>query len=400
MKLNLAVIFGGKSVEHEISILSAQQAIAAVDKEKYHVIPIYLSKDGLFYTGSTLLDLESFRGLDKLIRNSQQVFFANDKDGNCQLLALAPSLFAKKILARVDVVLPITHGTNGEDGTLQGLLEMLNVPYVGSDVLSSGITFDKVATKMVLTSSNVPMLPYVWFYSSEWLTKQEKILQKIEKNLNYPLIVKPSSLGSSVGVSAVNNKNELEDAIDLAVSLSSRVLIEPKIENLREINCSVLGDHEELIASVCEEPIRSKEILSYSDKYLSGTKGKCGCKCSDSEPSGGMESAKRQIPANIPAKTSEFIQELAKKVFYQLGLSGVVRIDFLMDQKDGQIYLCEVNTIPGSLSFYLWQPMGVDFKNLTTKLIDLALKKHREKNNLIVSYNTNILQSAKLGIKS
>ncbi|MFA6409904.1 MAG: D-alanine--D-alanine ligase family protein [Gammaproteobacteria bacterium] len=395
MKLNLAVIFGGKSVEHEISILSAQQAIAAVDKEKYHIIPIYLSKEGLFYTSPTLLNLESFRDLDRLIRNSQQVFLANGKDGNCQLLAAEVGLFSKKILAKVDIVFPITHGTNGEDGTLQGLLEMLNVPYVGSNVVSSGITFDKVATKMALTSLGVPMLPYVWFYSSEWLSEQTKILEKIEKNLKYPLIVKPSSLGSSVGVSAVNNKNELEDAIDLAVSLSSRVLIEPKIENLREINCSVLGDHEEFAASVCEEPIRSKEILSYSDKYLSGAKGK-----TFASKTGGMESAKRQIPANIPVKTSEFIQDLAKKVFYQLDLSGVVRIDFLIDQKDGQIYLCEVNTIPGSLSFYLWQPMGIDFKDLTSRLIELALKKHREKNNLIASYSTNILQSAKLGIKS
>jgi len=400
MKLNIAVIFGGKSVEHEISILSAQQTIAAVDKEKYNVIPIYLSKNGLFYTGSMLLNLDNFRDLDKLILNSQQVFLANDKDGNCQLLPAEPGLFSKKILAKIDVVFPITHGTNGEDGTLQGLLEVLNVPYVGSNVLSSGITFDKVSTKMALASLNVPMLPYVWFYSSEWLTEQVEILDKIEKTLKYPLIVKPSSLGSSVGVSAVNDKGELEDAIDLAVSLSSRVLIEPKIENLREINCSVLGDHEEAAASVCEEPIHSKEILSYSDKYLSGAKGKCGCKCSANKLGGGMESAKRQIPANIPIKTSEFIQELAKKVFYELDLSGVVRIDFLLDQKDGQIYLCEVNTIPGSLSFYLWQPMGIDFKDLNSKLIELALKKYREKNNLIASYNTNILQNAKLGIKS
>jgi len=289
-------------------------------------------------------------------------------------------------------VFPVIHGTYGEDGTIQGVFETMNIPYVGCDVFSSAVTMDKIATKLLLKGIGINMLDYHAFYGEQWINNQDEILAEIKGKFNYPLIVKPVNLGSSVGVTSVNNDEELEDAVDLVVSLSPRVLIEPHITNLKEINCAVLGDRNSNEASVCEEPIRSKDILSYQDKYAGGIKNKFG-KIAGKSSDDGMSGAKRKIPADISSKMSLEIQELAKKAFVALNCNGVVRADFLIDQDDNnKIYLCELNTIPGSLSFYLWEPEGKSFTVLTDRLIELALKRHREMNNLVVSYSDNILK--------
>lgn len=397
MKLNVAVIFGGRSVEHEISVLSALQCIAALDKNKYHVIPVYISKQGQWYTGEKLLVLENYRDLEQLTMQSQKSI-VNQNAGSGKICKESVGIFAKKQIATIDVVFPVMHGTHGEDGSLQGVFETMNVPYVGCDVLASAITMDKVTTKMVLRSIGISVLDDVWFYTHEWVEAKDAVIAKIKAKFNYPLIVKPGNLGSSVGVTAVNNDNELEDAVDLAVSMSQRILVEPKITNLKEVNCAVLGDCESLEVSVCEEPIRAEAILSYQDKYLSGTKNKINATGSRSE---GMSGAKRKIPAEISVAVNAKIQNLAKQAFVALNCNGVVRIDFLIDQNTNEIYLCELNTIPGSLAFYLWEPMGINFTALTERLIALALKRYRENNNLVVSYSTNILKNFKeLGGKS
>jgi D-alanine-D-alanine ligase len=336
------------------------------------------------------LKLDNFRDLTKLLSENSRII-VNQNTGITKFYREPETIFTSRKPINIDIAFPVMHGTYGEDGSLQGLFETMNIPYVGCDVLSSAIGMDKIASKMVLQAQGIKVLDYFWFYSEKWFQKKNELIDSIKKKFAYPLIVKPGNLGSSIGVAAVESDDELEDAIDLATRLSYRVLIEPKITNLKEINCSVLGDHDFAEASVCEEPVRSKEILSYQDKYGGGGKGKLGSGAKNSSRGGGMSGAKRKIPADIPDSLSTKIQEIARKVFVDLNCNGVVRIDFLIDQNTTEIYLCELNTIPGSLSFYLWEPLGKSFGDLTERLIELALKRHRENNNLIVSYSENIL---------
>jgi len=391
MKLNVGVIFGGRSVEHEVSILSALQCINAINKDKYDVVPIYISKQGQWYTGKNLLVLDNYRNLEKLFIESNKIII-NQNSESFSFFLEPKTIFTRRKPISIDVAFPVMHGTYGEDGTLQGLLETMNIPYVGCDVLSSATTMDKVVSKELLRSLGVEVLDDCWFYSESWVQDKDSVLAKIKAKFSYPLIVKPGNLGSSIGVTAANNDQELEDAIDLAVRLSLRVLIEPKVVNLKEINCAVLGDRDFVEVSVCEEPIRSKEILSYKDKYFGGgTKNKLGMKVGQ-VASGGMSDAKRKIPAEISGEMTLKIQEIARKAFIGLNCHGVVRIDFLLDQDTNKIYVCELNTIPGSLAFYLLEPLGINFTSLTERLIELALKRHREANNLTVSYADNILK--------
>lgn len=392
MKLNVMVAFGGRSVEHEISVISAMQCIDALDKSKYQVFTVYIAKDGTWYTGKKLLCIENFKDVEKLISKCQKIFISPNA-GESTIYKSLGGIFGKKELAKIDVIFPVFHGTNGEDGVVQGFFELMNVPYVGCDVLSSAVTMDKVATKLMMRSLSIPVLDDVWFYSSEWMSDKNAVLKNVADKFTYPMIVKPGNLGSSIGVSTVNDDKDLENAIDLAVSMSLRVIVEPKIVNLKEVNCAVLGDHSSSEVSVCEEPIKGGEILSYSDKYL-GSKAK-GVEVN----SQGMSGASRKIPADISSDVSNKIRELAKDVFTKLGCCGVVRIDFLIDQNTDQIYLCELNSIPGSLSFYLWEPSNKSFGTLVDDLIFLAIKRHREKNNLILSYETNILRNFQGGIK-
>ncbi len=388
MKLNVAVVFGGRSVEHEISILSALQCIDAINLSKYNIIPIYISKQGIWYTGNGLFELENYRDLDRLLAKSHRVY-VDQNSGSAKLYSESKIVFVKDKIINVDLVLPVVHGTNGEDGVLQGVFETMSIPYVGCDVLSSAITMDKVITKMLLQNIGVKVLEHIWFYGEKWRSAKDELMTKIKTKFTYPLIVKPGNLGSSIGVTLVSNDTELEDAIDLAVRMSRRVLVEPKVVNLKEVNCAVLGDSDFVEVSVCEEPTRTEEILSYQDKYAGGSKGKLGVKVG--KTAGGMSNAKRKIPAEIPEALANKIQEIARRAFVNLGCSGVVRIDFLIDQTTNEIYVCELNTIPGSLSFYLWEPTGKSFTDLLERLFLLAIKRHRENNNLITSYDRNIL---------
>jgi D-alanine-D-alanine ligase len=389
MTLNVAVIFGGRSVEHEISVISAQQCINVLDKSKYQVVPIYISKEGRWYSGDDFLKIENFRNLEKLLIENQRII-VNQNAGITNFYREPRSIFSRRKPFDIDIAFPVMHGTYGEDGSLQGLFEMMNIPYVGCDVLSSAVAMDKITTKMVLQAQGIKVLDCFWFYSEKWLSARETVISGVKNKFSYPLIVKPGNLGSSIGVTAVNNDTELGDAIDLVIRLSHRVLIEPKVQNLKEINCAVLGDHDFAEVSVCEEPIRSDAILSYQDKYASGAKSKFGAS-GIKTASSGMSSAKRKIPADISSSLSAKIQEISSQVFFNLNCSGVVRIDFLIDQDVNEVYVCEINTIPGSLAFYLWEPLGKSFTVLTERLIELALKRHRENNNLIVSYSENIL---------
>ena len=383
MKINLAVLFGGKSVEHEVSVISAVQAMASIDKEKYNIVPVYMTKGNEFYTGEKLLDINSFKNIPALLKECTECIFVRT-EGKVQLIRHKMKKFGSNVISDIDVAFPIVHGTNVEDGALQGYLHTLDLPYVGCDVLASAIGMDKFTMKILLKDAGFPVLDCVRFSAFE-LDKIDEIMDKAESKFSYPVIVKPINLGSSVGISKADDRDELRKSIEEAFEFSDRILIEPCVVQLKEINCSVAGDTESAEASVCEEPIQAKgdEILSYKTKYVGGGKSGGGSK--------GMATLKRKIPAEITPEQDEFIRKTAVDAFRYLGCNGVCRIDFMIDMATDKVYINEINTIPGSLAFYLWEPKGVKYTQLLERLIQLALKRYREREKIIYSFDTNIL---------
>ncbi len=393
MKTNIAVFFGCMSVEHEVSIISAVQAMHAINKGKYDVTPVYVAKDGKMYTGEELFAVENFRDLDSLLKSVRTVTPVKTENG--VVLRFLERRYAKeKYDIKIDLAFPIVHGTNCEDGTIAGYFEFLGLPYISCDILSAAVGMDKKVFKDVLKNTGVPLLDCICFTSREYALSGEETIKSIEDKFSYPLIVKPVNLGSSVGITKVENKSELIDAVDLAVSFSSRILVEPAVENLREINCSVLGDCDECEASVCEEPVMSDKILSYADKYEGNQKSS-----KQSGGSKGMASLSRKIPAEIPDSTSEKIREYSVKIFKGIGASGVVRIDYLLNDKTGEIYANEINTIPGSLAFYLWEASGLKYTDMIDRLVEIAFKRQRNRENLTYTIDTNILSGVSFGSK-
>ena len=384
MKTNVAFFFGCMSVEHEVSIISAVQAMLAVDTEKYNVIPVYVTKNGEMFTGDSLLKIENYRDLPALLKNVWAVNFVRRGD-KVLMVKDTKGVFAKKSETVIDVAFPVVHGTNCEDGTIQGYLEFLGLPYVGCNVLASAVGMDKAVFKDVLKRHGLPVLDCVTFYSREYAKNPEGIKAEILEKIGLPAIIKPINLGSSVGISKAKNEDELIAAIELAASFADRILVERAIENLREINCSVLGNATDCRASVCEEPFMKDEILSYEDKYLSSGKSK------------GMASLGRKIPADLDEARSNEIRELACKIFKAIDGNGVVRIDFMIDKDTDTVYANEINTIPGSLAFYLWDATGLKYKDLLDEMITLAFKRAREKENITFTIDTNILAGVSFG---
>ena len=394
MKIKLGIFFGGKSVEHEIAVITANQAYSNIDKEKYEIIPIYISKKGILYTGEHLFELEQYRNMDTLLEKCTKVTLINDGE-SVKVIKYPIKKFGDNVVNSIDVAFPIMHGTNGEDGTIQGYLELLGLPYIGCDIVSSAVGMDKIIMKKVMKESGIPVVDYVSFYSTEYIKNEEEIIKEIESKLGFPTIVKPGNLGSSVGIKKAKTKQELEEAIEFAMQFSDRILVEKAVVNLREINCSVMGDATKCSPSVCEEPISTDEILSYTDKYVGGGKTKgTGQK--------GMQSAQRKLPAELSDEKRTEIENLAMKTFKILGASGVSRIDFLMDKDTEKVYVNEINTIPGALSYYLWEACGKSFKDEIDELVDLSLKRQRDKEKTTFSYDQNILalNGKKLGTKS
>ncbi len=385
MKTNLAFMFGGRSVEHEVSVISAQQAMAAANKDKYNIIPIYITKQGDFYTGKDMLNVESFKDIDGLLKKSSRIILVRD-GGKVRMIKYPKPLFGGD-LGTIDVVLPVIHGTNCEDGTLQGYLETLQVPYGGCNVLASALGMDKVVQKKLLKEHGVPVLDCEYFSSKEWFKDSEEIIEKCEK-LGYPLIVKPADLGSSVGIKKAHDRAELKDAVENAANYAEKILVEHAIEHLREVNCAAMGDGDEIILSACEEPF-SKDILTYDIKYKGGSKG----------ASKGMATLARKVPAELEPETEEKIRSCVKRAFKILGFSGVARVDCMIDEDNGEVYVNEPNTIPGSLAFYLWEKVGISFEKVIDELVRIALKRSRERQSLTFTYDTNILQMQGKGTK-
>lgn len=368
-------------MEHEISILSALQAINAFNKDKYDIIPIYISKHGKWFTGSELLEIENYKDMKALEQKVSEVFM-KPIYGDFNLYKPKTGLFSKgvSVVATLDVAIPVLHGTNCEDGIFEGLLETIGLPFAGCNTLSSAVGMDKIMMKMILKSDGVPVVDFIWTTDKAWGHSRDKVIEDIEKALDYPVIVKPANLGSSVGIGRADNREQLIKRIDEAEKFSDRIIIEKCIKNLKEINCSVLGDAEECKASILEEPIKSGEILSYTDKYMGGTKTE----------GRGMAASDKRIPAELPEDVTEKIRQMSIQTFKTLGCHGVSRIDVIIDEDTGDFFVNEINTIPGSLSYYLWEASGLNFASLMDTLVKLAHKRKRETERKTFSYDTNI----------
>ena len=385
MKIRVGVFFGGKSVEHEVSVISGLQAYNAFDKDKYEPIAIYITKDNELYTGEAISDIANYRNIPELLKKSTRVFFMCEQ-GKVELVQYPAKKFGNSVVAQMDVAFPVVHGANVEDGCLQGFLRHYNIPFAGCDVMASAVTMDKYVMKTVLKDNDIPVLDCVTLNVREYQTDETKALHKVENKIAYPVIVKPVNLGSSVGIKVAKDQDQLREALEYAFTFGAKVLVERAIMNLREINCAVLGDYEEAEASECEEPISSDEILSYEDKYVAGSKS----------GSAGMRTAKRELPADLTPERREEIRQLAVKTFQVLNCNGVSRIDFMIDKDMDQVYVNEINPIPGSLAFYLWEALGKPYAELLDDMVKLALKREREEKNMMTSFDSNILQSANL----
>ena len=390
-KIQLGVIFGSRSCEHEVSIISAVQLMRAVDLSKYDLIPIYISQNGVWYTGEPLKNIGTYTPFNENTKGITQVQL-DCVSGSGALLATkrTKGLFAKEeqtVVARLDCVIPVMHGMHGEDGTLQGMLEMCNLPYTSSGVGACSMGMDKTYMKQYFIGCGFPVLPSTWVLRKTWQNDRESIVDKIEKTLEYPIFVKPASLGSSIGVTCAKSKDELIEAMDLAFEFDRKVLVEKGLTNMLELNCSVLGYNDEVRASEIEMPLTEGDILDFTQKY-----GNASTK--------GMASLKRILPAPIEDSLKERMQELSIEIFKAMDCKGVVRIDFMYDSDSNNIYITEINTIPGSLSFYLWEKSGLSYSMLIDEMVRFAMEAQQDKEDNNFAYHSDILKNIGLGGKT
>ena len=381
-KIKVAIVFGSRSVEHEVSIVTAMQVFENINHEKYDVIPVYIDKKGRWLVDKKLQKLENFRTLKLGVKAPEYVFGASPSVK--ALLPKSAFKFLQKIKA--DIYFPVVHGTFGEEGTIQGLFEMADVPYVGSGVTGSAVGMDKIIQKSVFKDNGIPVVKYIWFLKNEWQDNKVKIIEKIEKTLGYPVFVKPANLGSSIAINKAGGLKELENAIEIASNFDRRIIVEEGKGGIIEINCSVIGN-DELTASVCEQPVNDKQMLTYEDKYLRGGKTK------------GIVGLSRLIPAPISEELTKKIQETAKKAFWAIDAAGIARVDFMVRPDTEDFWITEINTLPGSLSFYLWEKSGLSFSNLLDKLIELGFERYKEKQELTFSYDSDLITKTSIGSK-
>lgn len=397
MRIKLGVIFGGESVEHEVSIISAIQAMNKIDQEKYEIVPIYITKDREWYTGDMLKDIEFYQDLSLIKRYADNVvLYCRD---NKFVLQKKTGLF-KSVVKEIDIAFPIVHGTNVEDGVLQGYLQSIGIPYVGPNVYASVVGQDKAMMKDIWKGAGLPMSNYVWFYDTDYKHDSDEVIKLVSK-LKYPVIVKPATTGSSVGINVCDNEEALIDAIDEAIQYDQKIVVEEVVKNLKEVNIAVMGNYEHQKVSEIEEVLSGNKFLTFTDKYIGGGKGKLkGCK-SSVKTSKGMASANRKLPADLSRDMRLEVEDIAVKAFKALGTSGNSRIDFLIDEETNKVYINEINSIPGSLAFYLWDAKGIDFTSVLDEMINIGVKDYKKRTSKTHSFDSNILQgfAANGGVK-
>ena len=386
---NIGVIYGSRTCEHDVSIISALQAAQALDKKKYNVTYIYIGREGTWYTGEALADVKFYEHFDpeKVTRvlpageNSKLVLYH---------LPEKKKFFggvAAERVAVLDVVMPVLHGLNGEDGTLQGMLELFDVPYTSAGVMGSAVGMDKITMKLLFKGCGFPVVEGVWFDRGRWSRERDGVMDECEDKLGFPLIVKPANLGSSIGINIAHDRNQLEDAIETAAAYDHRILVEKAVTPLREVNCSVLGYGDHVETSELEMPVTQEEFLTFEGKYTRNAKG-----------AGGMASQVRLIPAPISEQAAQTVRDLAVRAFRAMDLKGVVRIDFILD-KDENVFINEANTIPGSLAFYLWEPKGIPFAALLDGMVECAFSAWADRKASVFSHDSTLLANIVHGSK-
>jgi D-alanine-D-alanine ligase len=381
MPLTVGVFFGGRSVEHEVSVITGQQALAALNPDRHRAVPVYIGKDGRWFTGDALRGIEGFRDLEALRRRAIPVS-PDFTPGSGALIRSPSSWRVSRPVVRLDAALLAMHGSQGEDGCLQGVLECMELPYTGCDVAASALGMDKVAAKALWRAAGLPVTPGLDFDTRAWWLDAQPWIDRVESELGWPVVVKPANLGSSVGLNTARDASSFRGAVEDTARFTPRILVERMITPLREINCAVLGDPDGAESSVCEEPLRSADILSFQDKYGGGGKS-----------STGMSGLKRELPARLPEDLAERVRGLAMRAFLTLRAAGVARVDFLYHEPSGEVFVNEINTIPGSLSYYLWEASGLPFPVLLDRLLDLAHKRRRDREKVRYTYDTNLLAS-------
>ena len=391
MKKQIGVIFGSRSCEREVAIISAVQLMRFADPEKYDIIPVYIDEQGSWYTGEILKEISTYKPFNPERKGIRKVFpDLTSGSGALLYLSKGSGLLAKEkleIAARIDVYIIVMHGMNGEDGTLQGLMELANIPYTSTGVTGSAVGMDKIIMKEFFRGAELPVLPGEWYTRSEYAKDTAEILSDVNVKLGFPVFVKPANLGSSIGVSRADNEEELKDALELAFEYDRRVLVEKGLNKPVELNCSVLGYDDELLASPIEMPLNQDEFLDFRDKYLGGNESK------------GMANLSRVLPAPIEESLKNEIQEMSKKIFRLMDCKGVVRIDYMFDRTSEKLFITEINTIPGSLAFYLWEKDGISYRELIDRMIACAEKAHEDRNKTNYAYTSDILKGVTFGAK-
>ncbi|WP_022835004.1 D-alanine--D-alanine ligase family protein [Salisaeta longa] len=398
----VGVVLGGVAPEHEVSVISALQAAHALDRDRYAPLPLYIAKDGTWYTGDALLDVATYRDQARLRDGATPLVVQPDGHGRLVLWERPDAVPAWRAARRftVDVMLLGLHGGAGEDGGLQGLCETFNVPYTGSGVLGSAVGMDKVLSKKLCRTAGVPVVDFVSLREDDWAYQEEARLDECAAALGYPVIVKPARCGSSIGIAKATTREALDAAIEDAFRYDDKVIVERAVTALREINCAVLGDQHEVTTSVLEEPVASEDaaVLSFKDKYMREQNGSDKAGGAKQGPAAeGMAALDRIIPAELSAERTKEIQDMAQTVFQLFECAGVARIDFMIDEATDALYFNEINTIPGSFSFYLWEPSGVPFDELVHRMIEIAQRRHRERNGRVRTYDVNLLAARDLG---
>ena len=391
-KIQLGVMFGSRSCEHEVSIISAVQLMRAADRQIYDVIPIYISKKGEWFTGDALFEISAYTPFDESRKGVVRVNLdITSGSGALTRLEHGKGLLGKDrevIVARLDCVIPVFHGMHGEDGTIQGLLELCNIPYASSGVGASAMGMDKVYMKQYFRGAGFPVLPSCWFLRRAWDENPQAVMDQIENELPYPVFVKPASLGSSIGVTKAKDRADLEEALQLAFEFDRKVLVEKGLEEPLELNCSVLGYDGKAQASEIEMPISGGELLTFMDKYMAGGSTK------------GMASLKRILPAPIEPELRDKIRALSVDIFNDMDCKGVVRIDYMYDAASDGLYITEINTIPGSLAFYLWEACGMPYSRLIDEMVRCAMEAQKDKDDSNYAYSSDILSNISLGGKA
>jgi D-alanine-D-alanine ligase len=380
--MNIGVFFGSRSPEHDVSIITAELIISEMVKNKNHTVtPVYLSKNGDWFIGSELGNLKFFldRDIDQRLKKLPK-FFIDLEKSNGKIVFKEKKAFGREI--QIDLAFPAFHGANGEDGTIQGLFEMFNIPYVGCGVAASAIAMDKVLTKLICASRGIPTADFIFFDKNDWEKNKEKIVIDIKSKLQFPLFVKPPRLGSSIGIAKAENEKELEFGVEVALHYGETVLVENGVRNLKDLTCAVLGN-DKLVASEVLESGFEGTFFNYEEKYLE-----------DGGAQIGNAQKKIIIPANIDAEMTRKIKETAKSIYVLIGATGLARIDFLFDEKERKLYVSEINPLPGILYSHLWKASGIELGELIKKLIALASETYRAKNKVQHTFESDLLKFA------